>query len=84
MSEETELDGAVREFVLGAFAIGNPNLELTDTTDLVDGGIIDSMKVLRLVEFMEGTYDIMLEPDDLFQLTSIANIASVIRIKLDE
>ena len=81
MKLHLELETAVREFVLEVFLTGEDGSEITAETDLVKGGIVDSLNVLRLVGFMEETYDIVLEPEDLYKLTSIANIVSVIREK---
>lgn len=83
MDATTDISTSVRAFVLDAFLYGDPDADVTDTTDLVERGVVDSMNVLRLVEFMEDTYDIMLEPEELVQLTSIANVTGVIRSKLD-
>jgi acyl carrier protein len=51
---------------------------LTDTTELVDIGIVDSMNVLKLVDFIEETFDFMLDPEDLFGMRTIAGIVDVI------
>lgn len=72
----------VREFVTGVFLDGEERAEVTDTDELVKTGIIDSINVLRLVEFVEETYEIELEPADITRFTTIANITAVIEEKL--
>ncbi len=75
------LEAQVREFIVSTYLPdANPN-ELTDDLHLVESGIIDSIRVLSLVEFMEETFDIMIDPQDLFRLITVSEIALVIREK---
>lgn len=83
MHTPAEIRSSVKGFVEQTFLEGGKAVELTDTTDLVAGGLVDSMNVLRLVEFIEDTYDFMLEPEELFQLTSVENVARLIHAKLE-
>jgi acyl carrier protein len=80
MEQTGTIESAVRDFVATTFWIGEPEGdELTDTTDLVDVGVVDSMNVLKLVDFIEEEFDFMLEPEELFRLTTVSNIADLIR-----
>ncbi len=72
---------AVRAFLIETFLHGADADDLDDDLHLVEHGIIDSIRVLALVEFMEETYDILIEPEDLFRLVSVAAISEVIREK---
>lgn len=74
------IESAVNQFLLDTFFPGK-NAELANDTDLVETGVLDSVSVLQLVDFMEEGYDLMIEPEDLFRLTSVDNIATVIREK---
>ena len=46
-------------------------------TPLVEDGVIDSMGVMKLIEFIESTYGVGLDMDDL----TIENFASINHIK---
>ena len=84
MAETQAIDDQVREFVIETFVFTDADkVELTDTTDLVELGVLDSMNVLQLVDFIEEQFDIMLDPEDLFLLTTLAGIVAVIREKAD-
>jgi len=72
----------IREFVREAFLYGEARPEVTDAAELVKTGIIDSINVLRLVDFVEETYEIELEPADITRFTSIVDITAVIEEKL--
>ena len=81
MEQIVEIQSEVRDFVVDAFLYGEDDPEILSDTNLVERGVVDSINVLQLVEFMEESYDIMLEPEDLFQLISIANIAELIEVR---
>jgi len=74
------IESAVSEFLLATF-FPDQKAELANDTDLVETGVLDSVSVLQLVDFMEEGYDLMIEPEDLFRLTSVDHIATVIREK---
>ena len=70
-----EVREKVREFVVENFLFGDDN-GLEDDTSFLEDGIIDSTGVLELVEFLEDTFSIKVEDDELIpeNLDSIANI----------
>jgi len=70
----------VRDFIADNFMMGKSPDELTDTGSLLDLGIIDSTGVLELVGFLEDTYEITIDDDDLIpeNLDSISKIAEYI------
>lgn len=74
------IETAVSQFLLDTF-FPDQEADLANNTDLVETGVLDSVSVLQLVDFMEEGYDLMIEPEDLFRLTSVDNIATVIREK---
>ena len=77
---EGRIEAAVHQFLLDTF-FPDQEADLSNDTDLVETGVLDSVSVLQLVDFMEEGYDLMIEPEDLFRLTSVDNIALVIREK---
>jgi len=53
-----EVVAAVKEFVLSdVWPQGNP-AELDERTPLIENGILDSLSLLRVVAFLEKTYEI--------------------------
>jgi len=82
MDQTEAIDQRVDAFVRNTYLDDDPDVELTGRTHLVESGIIDSIRVLSLVEFMEEEYEIEIEPQDLFRLISISEIALVIKEKL--
>jgi len=54
---------------------------LSDEQSLIASGIIDSLAVLEIIEFLEGRFDIMFDPEDLTgeNFDNIAAIAALVR-----
>ena len=71
----------VRTIVAEVLAV--PAAELAVDTDLREVEGADSIKVLRLVARIEREYDVELEDSDVFGVSSISEIADVVRKALD-
>jgi len=73
----------LREFVLKNFYVADPN-DLSDTTSLLDRGIVDSTGVLELTAFLEEAFKITVADEDLVpdNLDSLAKIEAYVGRKL--
>ncbi|MFC4312491.1 acyl carrier protein [Steroidobacter flavus] len=73
----------VRRFILDNFLPGEDAANLTDSTELKESGILDSMSTLKLVTFLEELYKVEFEADDLDagNLATIASIATLVTSK---
>jgi acyl carrier protein len=74
----------LRQFVVDNFLFGQPADGLADTDSFLDRGIIDSMGVLELVGFLEESYGITIQDQELIpdNLDSIDKVASFLQRKL--
>ena len=72
----------VRAFIVENFLFGRDDA-LTDEQSFLDSGIVDSTGVLELVAFLEKTYGIEFEDEELVpeNLDSINNISEFLRTK---
>lgn len=72
----------IKEFVVENFLFGNDD-GLNDDSSFLDEGIIDSTGVLELVTFIEETFKIKVEDEDMVpeNLDSILNVAKYIEKK---
>ena len=79
-----EIKNTVRGYILEEFLPGENPDELTDSTPLITGGILDSIATLKLVSFLEEQFKIELAPHetDADHLDSVAAIASLVQSKL--
>jgi acyl carrier protein len=74
----------VREFVASHYLPDAAADTITDTMPLITSGIIDSIGMLGLVDFIENHYAIEFMPReiDVHALDTVERIASLIRAKL--
>lgn len=73
----------VREFITDNFMMGRDPGELKDSNSLLEMNIIDSTGVLELVGFIEETFEITIEDDELIpeNLDSLDKIENYIKRK---
>ena len=78
-----EIKEQVRQFVLDNFMMGRDAEELKDSGSLLEMNIIDSTGVLELVGFLEETFEITIEDDELIpeNLDSLVKIENYIKRK---
>lgn len=55
----------IKNFINENFMMGRDPGELNDSASLLELGIIDSTGVLELVNFIEATFEITIEDDEL-------------------
>jgi acyl carrier protein len=74
----------IHNFIIENFLFGDSNRGLKHTDSFLEGGIIDSTGVLELVSYLEETFGIKVEDEELIpeNLDSIANASSFILRKL--
>ena len=79
-----EINEDVKEFILKEFLPGESPKELTDSTPLITGGILDSLATLKLVAFLEERFEIQLKPHeaDVEHLNNITSITNLVQSKL--
>src|SRR5688572_8433467 len=58
------LQAAVHSYILNEFLPGAKPSELTPSTPLISGGVLDSLATVRLVAFLEDQYRITIEPHE--------------------
>ena len=74
----------IRNFILENFLFDQDDYALNDDTSFLDESILDSTGMLELVSFIEETYGIHVEDEELIpeNLDSINNVISFIERKL--
>ena len=78
-----EIAKVVHHFILREFLPGEDPGELTLGTPLITGGILDSIRTLKLVVFLEEHFDIRVEAYEagVEHLDSIGQIAALVAQK---
>ena len=74
----------IKDFVLENFLFGDDG-QLTEDTSFLESGIVDSTGVLELVTFLENTFDIRIEDDELVpeNLDNLKSITRFLELKLN-
>lgn len=75
----------VKEFIIENFLFGEEE-QLKLETDFFDKGIIDSTGVIELVSFLEETFSISIDDEELIpeNLSSLKNIEVFLQKKLNQ
>ena len=82
---EEKIRQAVRTFILEKFLPGEDPNELTDSTPLITGGILDSLATLKLIAYLEEEFGVTFEPHDTDRenLNTVPDITNLVLSKLD-
>ncbi len=78
-----EIRQAVHAYILDNFLPGEDPAELTDQTPLITGGILDSIRTLKLVVFLEDKFGVTVEAHEagVDNLDSVGQISRLIAKK---
>ncbi len=78
-----EIKETIKAFILKEFLPGENPDELTDSTPLISGGILDSLATLKLVSFLEDRFKVTFQAHetDIEYLDTIDAIAKVVASK---
>ena len=73
----------IREYVIEDFLFGDDS-GLEADTSFLESGIIDSTGILELIQFIEETYDIRIEDEELIpeNLDSLKNVVQFLERKI--
>jgi len=77
------MEEKLRTFIQNNFLLGDKNRAIKEDESFLQSGIIDSTGVLELVNFIEETYKIKVEDEELVpeNLDSIQNLIAYIQRK---
>jgi acyl carrier protein len=63
----------IKDYLTSKIFTGKPSVDFDEDTDLVRGGLVDSVTMIRLVEFIEDEFDIEVPFEDF----TIKNFSSI-------
>jgi acyl carrier protein len=84
MASDVEIKTKLRSYITDKFLMDDDSIKLVDDDSLMEKGIIDSTGVLELVNFIEETFGISVEDEELIpdNLDSLDNITAFIMKKV--
>jgi len=79
-----DVKAVIKDYILKEFLPGENPEELTDSTPLITGGILDSLATIKLVAFLEGRFQIQIQAHETMvdYLDTISDIAQLVSSKL--
>ena len=79
MAIDQETQAAIRSYVVDSFLLGDDE-GLDDEASLIESGIVDSTGIVEIVTFLEETFGIEVDDDDLVpdNLDSIARLTAFV------
>lgn len=81
-----EITTEVKQFIMDEFLPGEDPAELTTSTPLVSGGILDSIALTRLTLFLEERFNVVLKPHEVTSeyLDTLDRITQLVQTKRGE
>jgi len=78
-----DIKTTVKTFILNEYLPGEDPAALTDATPLMTTGILDSIAVLKAVNFLENQFGITIEPHEAVveNLNTLSDIARLVTAK---
>jgi acyl carrier protein len=79
-----ETKAVIKGYILEEFLLGENPAELTDSTPLITGGILDSLATIKLVAFLEEQFQIEIQAHETMvdYLNTISDIVKLVHSKL--
>lgn len=70
----------IRSFIVETFLLGDDTTVFTDENSFLENGIVDSTGILELISFVEETYSISIEEEEMVpdNLDSLNNLSEFI------
>lgn len=77
------MEEELRRFIVDNLLFGQTDIAFTDEDSFIELGIVDSAGVLELVAFLEATYHVKVDGEDMTpaNLDSIASIVRFVQTK---
>jgi methoxymalonate biosynthesis acyl carrier protein len=78
-----ELKDKIREFITRNLTVFNDEIEFSDTDNIFQLGLVNSLYVMKLLHYVESEFDIVIENEDMDirYFSSVDNIARLITRK---
>jgi acyl carrier protein len=78
------INEVIKDYILKEFLPGENPAELTDSTPLITGGILDSLATIKLVVFLEERFQVKIQAHETMAdyLDTVADIAQLVNSKM--
>lgn len=59
------MNDTIIQFIIQELHAGTTDVEIFPEDDLLGSGLVDSMGMMRIIQFLEETYDFKIPPQDM-------------------
>jgi acyl carrier protein len=82
--DQNQIKATVKEFILKEFLEGEDPSALTDSTELISSGVLDSLATLKLVTFLENSFNVSVAAHeaDADHLNTLNDITKLVTSKM--
>jgi acyl carrier protein len=82
--DASEIRSRVHEYLVENFLFGGEGAEIGDDDSFLESGLIDSTGILELIQFLEETFDMVVDDEDMIpeNLDSIQRVTKYVGSKL--
>jgi acyl carrier protein len=79
MNTSVEVASKLRDFIVRTFPVGKERV-LNDDTSLLESGVVDSLGVLDIVQFMEAEFGLVISDDEMMaeNFESISTLTTLV------
>ncbi len=81
---EHEISRRIHAFILDRLLEGEDAINLTDSTPLISGGVIDSVNALEMGLFLEKSFSIKVAPEELTEPQNMETIALMTKLVISK
>jgi acyl carrier protein len=77
------MEEIIKDYIRKEFLFDNPQSVVTNDQPLMEEGIIDSLGIFTLIDFIQQQFDIKVDPTDVVvdNFKSVRTIADLVRAK---
>jgi acyl carrier protein len=80
------IEQIIREHLEKSYLQDQPNLRLTNDTNLIDENVLDSLGIFMLINFLDERFGTTVEPNEVIleNFETVGTVASLVRSKQHE
>lgn len=84
VTDTNKIKADVKDYIMDEFLPGEDPDDLTDDLPLITGGILDSIATVKLVGYLEETYDVKFQAHEMSAdyLDTLDDIAAIVEEKM--
>jgi acyl carrier protein len=79
MPDKSELIAALTEYIVNEVASSPPEAPVTPDFPIIEGGLVDSLGLFKLISFIEERYPVKIQPDEIL-FENFATINDIVRL----